>query len=44
MESNGGIDCVLIAVDEELCRGRTGGVEKVFRLNDCESSFGGGGR
>jgi hypothetical protein len=25
-------------------RGRTGGVEKVFRLNDCESSLVGGGR
>jgi hypothetical protein len=43
-EDNGGIDCVLIRLDEELGRGRTGGVEKFFRLYDCEISLVGGRR
>jgi hypothetical protein len=38
------MDCVLIWFDEELDRGRTGGVGKFFRLNDCESSLAGGKR
>ncbi len=38
------MDCVFVRVDEELGRGRTGGVEKFFRLNGCDSSFADGRR
>jgi hypothetical protein len=41
VEDNGGIDCVVIKPDEELGRGRTGGVGKFFRLYDCSSFVGG---